>query len=134
MPAAQVFDILRSRLMSVVEQQYRLLNDVMFPQLAAAGVRFLRSEDWTDEQQKWLKDYFRDQVVPVVAVALVRAQIVGEECEQCRGHEQQRKEILELRQKDEPGRAGPVKFDLVHAETLQARACLGTRKTFGRCL
>jgi len=66
MPAAQVFDILRSRLMSVVEQQYRLLNDVMFPQLAAAGVRFLRSEDWTDEQQQWLKDYFRNQVVPVL--------------------------------------------------------------------
>ncbi|MEO1203448.1 MAG: polyphosphate kinase 1 [Pseudomonadota bacterium] len=66
MPASQVFEILRSRLSSVVEQQYRLLNDVMFPELAAAGVRFLRSENWTEEQQEWLLHYFRNQVVPVL--------------------------------------------------------------------
>ena len=66
MPASQVFEILHSRLLSVVEQQYRLLNDVMFPQLAAAGVRFLRSEDWTEDQRAWLLDYFREQVVPVL--------------------------------------------------------------------
>ena len=66
LPASQVFEILRSRLMAVVEQQYRLLNEVMFPQLASSGVRFLRSENWTDEQQKWLLHYFRSQVVPVL--------------------------------------------------------------------
>jgi polyphosphate kinase len=66
MPAAQVFETLRTRLVSVVEQQYRLLNDVMFPQLTSSGVRFLRSEDWTEEQREWLLDYFRNQVVPVL--------------------------------------------------------------------
>ncbi|MDJ0938945.1 MAG: polyphosphate kinase 1 [Woeseiaceae bacterium] len=66
LPASQVFDVLRTRMMSVVEQQYRLLNDVMFPELWSAGVRFLRSEEWTDEQSAWLKDYFRNQVVPVL--------------------------------------------------------------------
>ena len=66
LPARQVFDMLRHRMLSIVEQQYRLLNDVMFPELAEAGVRFLRSEDWTPEQREWLSDYFRDQVVPVL--------------------------------------------------------------------
>ena len=66
MPASQVFEILRSRLSTVVERQYRLLNEVMFPELAAAGVRFLKSEDWTEEQRDWLSDYFRNQVVPVL--------------------------------------------------------------------
>jgi len=66
LPAQQVFDVLRTRMLAIVEQQYRLLNDVMFPQLAVAGVRFLRSEDWSSEQTEWLSDYFRDQVVPVL--------------------------------------------------------------------
>jgi polyphosphate kinase len=38
----------------------------MFPELANAGVSFVRSEDWSPEQQQWLADYFREQVVPVL--------------------------------------------------------------------
>ena len=66
LPAQQVFEILRHQMLSVVSQQYELLNDVMFPELAKAGVRFVRSEDWNKEQQKWLSDYFEEQVVPVL--------------------------------------------------------------------
>jgi polyphosphate kinase len=29
-------------------------------------VRFVRSEDWTDEQEEWLREYFEEQVVPVL--------------------------------------------------------------------
>ena len=64
--AEQVFEVLRHRMLNVVTQQYELLNNVMFPQLASAGVRFVRSEDWTLEQQEWLTEYFREQVVPVL--------------------------------------------------------------------
>lgn len=66
LPAQQVFDVLRHRMLSLVEQQYELLNQVMFPQLAAAGVEFVRSEDWTPEQAEWLRTYFQEQVVPVL--------------------------------------------------------------------
>lgn len=66
LPAQQVFEVLRHRMLAIVEQQYKLLNEVMFPDLFAAGVRFLRSEDWTPEQRAWSKDHFRDQVVPVL--------------------------------------------------------------------
>jgi polyphosphate kinase len=66
LPAQQVFDILRHQMMNVVSQQYELLNNVMFPELAKAGVRFVRSEDWTDEQEEWLREYFEEQVVPVL--------------------------------------------------------------------
>jgi polyphosphate kinase len=53
-------------MLNVVSQQYELLNNVMFPELAKAGVRFVRSEDWTDEQEEWLREYFEEQVVPVL--------------------------------------------------------------------
>ena len=66
LPAQQVFDVLRHQMVSVVSQQYELLNNVMFPELAKSGVRFIRSEDWSVEQQEWLSDYFREQVVPVL--------------------------------------------------------------------
>jgi len=64
--AQQIFDALRHRLLDLVEQQYRLLNEVLFPQMTRSGVHFLQSEEWTTEQQQWLSDYFHDQVVPVL--------------------------------------------------------------------
>jgi polyphosphate kinase len=64
--AQQVFDSLRHGMLGVVQQQYCLLNDVLFPELAAAGVRFVQSESWTAEQRLWLREYFFEQVVPVL--------------------------------------------------------------------
>jgi len=64
--AQSVFDSIRQGMLSVVQQQYQLLNDVLFPELAAAGMRFLHSDDWSQEQNYWLKEYFLEQVVPVL--------------------------------------------------------------------
>ncbi len=64
--AQQVFDSIRHRMLGMVQQQYQLLNDVLFPELAAAGVRFLQSENWNEDQQEWLRKYFLEQVVPVL--------------------------------------------------------------------
>jgi polyphosphate kinase len=65
-PAQDVFDKLRVSISSMVEQQYQLLNDQLFPQLADAGVRFLHSDNWSEEQCEWLEEYFTEQVVPVL--------------------------------------------------------------------
>jgi polyphosphate kinase len=62
----QIFDALRHGMLGVVRQQYELLNNVLFPELAKAGVRFVQSEHWNAEQQEWLAEYFREQVVPVL--------------------------------------------------------------------
>jgi polyphosphate kinase len=64
--AQELFDAIRIGMISVVEQQYDLLNKTLFSELTEAGVQFLPSEEWNDEQQEWLKDYFLDQVVPVL--------------------------------------------------------------------
>jgi polyphosphate kinase len=64
--ARQVFDALRHELLDLVQQQYRLLNEVLLPGLAAAGVRFVESAAWSDEQRQWLHEYFLEQVVPVL--------------------------------------------------------------------
>jgi len=65
-PAQQVFDELCPKVADLIGQQYQLLNQVMFPELTKAGVRFVQSENWSEEQQAWLSEYFDEQVVPVL--------------------------------------------------------------------
>ncbi|MGB5331679.1 MAG: polyphosphate kinase 1 [Woeseiaceae bacterium] len=65
-PAQQLFDSICEEVAGLITQQYELLNSVMFPELANAGVRFIQSEHWNDEQQAWLSEYFDEQVVPVL--------------------------------------------------------------------
>ena len=55
------------RARELVEQQYRLLNEELIPELESRGLRFLRRTAWSDAQQLWLKNYFRHQVAPVLS-------------------------------------------------------------------
>ena len=65
-PANEVFEELQQEVRALVKRQYEVLNQSMFPELTAAGVRFVQSEEWNDEQQAWLQEYFEEQVVPVL--------------------------------------------------------------------
>jgi polyphosphate kinase len=62
----QIFDALRHQMLGLIRRQYELLNNELMPELAATGIRFLRSADWDSEQQAWLEDYFHEQIVPVL--------------------------------------------------------------------
>jgi polyphosphate kinase len=66
LPARQVFDAIRDQMHGIVSRQYELLNNVLFPGMTSSGVRFLQSQEWNEEQQQWLADYFDNQVVPVL--------------------------------------------------------------------
>ncbi|MCG8371673.1 MAG: polyphosphate kinase 1 [Proteobacteria bacterium] len=65
-PAVVVFEELEKEVRKLVRQQYDVLNESMFPELTAAGVHFVQSEDWNEGQRQWLKEYFNEQVVPVL--------------------------------------------------------------------
>lgn len=64
--AQQIFDAIRHSMLGIVQKQYELLNEVLFPELTKAGVQFLQSHEWNEEQREWLRDYFFEQVVPVL--------------------------------------------------------------------
>jgi polyphosphate kinase len=51
---------------ALVGRQYTLLNDILIPALAEEGICILRRPAWTDEQKKWLKDYFDRQIYPIL--------------------------------------------------------------------
>ncbi len=50
-----------------VDEQYRILNQILFPALVAEGVRFLRRSEWTPAQSEWARQYFKEQILPVVS-------------------------------------------------------------------
>jgi polyphosphate kinase len=57
---------IRLRSLSLVHEQYELLNRDILPDLGREGIRFLQRTDWTRDQRRWLKNYFHDEVVPVL--------------------------------------------------------------------
>jgi polyphosphate kinase len=51
----------------LVAEQYRCLNEVLLPALAARDILLLGTEDWTPEAAKWLERYFELEVEPVLS-------------------------------------------------------------------
>ena len=50
----------------LVERQYRVLNEMVLPQLAEQDIRFLRRTTWNDEQREWISSYFFRELMPVL--------------------------------------------------------------------
>lgn len=50
-----------------VDRQYRILNEIMFPEMEQQGIHFLRRRDWTPGQLEWIKTFFEEKVVPVIS-------------------------------------------------------------------
>lgn len=50
----------------LITRQYQVLNDVVLPQLAAQGIRFLRRSHWSAAQQEWIRAYFFRELMPIL--------------------------------------------------------------------
>lgn len=50
----------------IVARQYELLNKEILPQLAHKGIHLLRHEDRNDAQRAWVKQYFEQNVRPLL--------------------------------------------------------------------
>ena len=50
----------------LVAEQYRVMNDVLFPLLDAEGIRFRRRASWDKRQRQWLKQYFNRELEPIL--------------------------------------------------------------------
>jgi len=51
----------------IVDEQYRVLNDIVIPQLAEEGIHFIRRSEWTEAQEDWLREYFENELLPVIS-------------------------------------------------------------------
>jgi polyphosphate kinase len=58
---------IHDRATRLVVDQYRCLNSLLLPALAAEGVPLLGPTEWTPEQSSWLEQYFEREVEPVLS-------------------------------------------------------------------
>src|SRR5690349_476867 len=64
--AAEVLEAVSREAHALVAEQYRLLNQVLLPALAAEGVVFPKREEWSAPQKQWIRDYFFRELLPVL--------------------------------------------------------------------
>ena len=51
----------------LVAEQYRVFNEEIQPDLEAQNIHFVAREEWNPEQSAWLRQYFIDEVEPVLS-------------------------------------------------------------------
>lgn len=50
----------------LVDEQYRVLNEILIPALKDENIRFIRRKEWTSKQHKWLENYFNEELMPIL--------------------------------------------------------------------
>ncbi|MCC5857379.1 MAG: polyphosphate kinase 1 [Ectothiorhodospiraceae bacterium] len=63
----EVLRLVSQRAHRLVEEQYRVLNDVLIPELADEDIRFIRRTRWNATQRTWVREYFEDALLPVLS-------------------------------------------------------------------
>ena len=51
---------------ALIQEQYRLFNEVLQPELSKQGIHFYRRRNWTAGQQKWIEQYFDAELLPIL--------------------------------------------------------------------
>ncbi len=51
----------------LVDDQYRILNEILIPALDIEDIRFLRRSEWNETQAKWVKKHFIRELLPVLS-------------------------------------------------------------------
>ncbi len=64
--ARQAFKEMAKTSHAMIARQYELLNNEVLPALAAEGIRFHKRMDWTPEQEDWIREYFYNELMPVL--------------------------------------------------------------------
>jgi polyphosphate kinase len=63
----ELLTALHERALRLVAEQYRCLNEVLLPALAAQGISLLGRAGWTPEAERWLEQYFEQEIEPVLS-------------------------------------------------------------------
>ena len=66
-PHAMLLKRIHDRAAELVDAQYRCWNEVLRPALSETGVRVLHRQDWNARQTRWLRAYFRNEIMPVLS-------------------------------------------------------------------
>ncbi len=63
----QALQQIREEAHDFVDEQYRVLNDILLPALEEEGIHFLKRTEWDEKRAGWIKRYFTGQIAPVLS-------------------------------------------------------------------
>jgi polyphosphate kinase len=66
-PHAELLSAIHERAIRLCSEQYRCLNDVLMPALAAEGISLQGRAEWSPQAEKWLERYFEQEIEPVLS-------------------------------------------------------------------
>jgi len=66
MSPTEILNAISERSHQIVEEQYRVLNEIVFPELEKHNINFIRRADWNESQETWLRQYFREDLSPIL--------------------------------------------------------------------
>ncbi|PCJ22558.1 MAG: polyphosphate kinase 1 [SAR86 cluster bacterium] len=63
----QILKELHGQVREALDEQYRILNEDLLPSLAEEDIHFLPRHEWNDELKEWTRNYFDNEILPVVS-------------------------------------------------------------------
>ena len=60
------FELVTKEAHDLVERQYRILRENVFPAMETEGIYFFRRSLWTEAQREWVKNYFFRELKPIL--------------------------------------------------------------------
>lgn len=63
----QVLKNIHLQVHEALDEQYRILNEDVLPCLARENIHFLPRHEWNAELKEWTRDYFDNEILPVVS-------------------------------------------------------------------
>jgi polyphosphate kinase len=65
--AQECLRLVSQRAHELVEEQYRVLNEVLLPEMEQQSIRVLPRSQWNDDHTQWLKNYFQEEILPILS-------------------------------------------------------------------
>jgi polyphosphate kinase len=63
----QILKLISQRAHELVDEQYTLLNTILDKDLASENIRFVRRTEWNSCMDNWLRQYFEDELLPIIS-------------------------------------------------------------------
>ena len=64
---SQILKEISQRAHKLVDEQYQILNMILDEKMAAENIRFVRRNEWNSCMDSWLKQYFEDELRPIIS-------------------------------------------------------------------
>ena len=63
---ADAYHVVTEKAHTLVGKKYELLQRDILPKLEKEGIRFYSSEQWTTAQRNWAREFFQQELVPLL--------------------------------------------------------------------